>query len=178
MSWTIAHFEDLSVEDSTLALTLFPERMPVRWSVCGAVAEYIAAYLSPGEAHPELRNIANYVLNELVENAVKFSSGPEIQVAAALGAGTLVLRVTNHIAVARCESVRARLASLLDGDPTELMVARVEANAEAGPDSGSGLGYLTMMSDYSAQLAWHLEHPPGSPPRLITIARVPLRAKD
>ena len=42
----------------------------------------------------------------------------------------------------------------MTGDPAIMLIERIEANAE-NPDLGtSGLGLLTLMSDYSVQLGW------------------------
>jgi hypothetical protein len=34
------------------------------------------------------------------------------------------------------------------------MIERIEANAENSSSGGSGLGILTLMSDYSAEMGW------------------------
>ena len=39
------------------------------------------------------------------------------------------------------------------GDPGDLLIQRIEANA-AGTGSGSGLGILTLMNDYGVRLTW------------------------
>ncbi|MEK1850672.1 MAG: ATP-binding protein, partial [Phyllobacterium sp.] len=46
-----------------------------------------------------------------------------------------------------------------EGDPGELLIRRIEANAERVDMSGSGLGLLTLMSDYNARLAWVFSQP-------------------
>ena len=46
------------------------------------------------------------------------------------------------------------LGELTSRDPGDLMIERIEANAESGSDGGSGLGILTLMNDYSAEMGW------------------------
>ena len=42
-------------------------------------------------------------------------------------------------------------------DPGELLIERIEENAENANSSGSGLGLLTLMSDYGARLGWRFQ---------------------
>jgi hypothetical protein len=54
-----------------------------------------------------------------------------------------------------------RFGTLLDelacGDPGELLIERIEANAANENSNASGLGLLTLMNDYGARLGWQFD---------------------
>jgi hypothetical protein len=161
---------------AAVSLTLYPDSFPVRWSQASATADFVAGYLGAAPAcrgREGLRGSLGYVLNELVENAVKFSAPGPISVAAGVTGGEVVLLVQNPLSAARAAELRPRLEELCQGDPAELLVARVEANAEDPTAPVSGLGFLTMMTDYGARLGWRFE-PDGDGVRLSTMARLPI----
>jgi len=137
-----------------------------RWRNNGLSADFLADYLStffPGDDHAaaarqaELKSAISYVANELLENAMKFSYAPSqhaIGIAMYLEADAVSLYVTNSIdphAVAACQQTIARL---LTGDIDTLYMEQLTHNAASDSADGSGLGYLTMLHDYGAALAW------------------------
>ena len=89
---------------------------------------------------------------------------------------SLVFEVSNWISTAAANALRPRLRELIEGDAQEMLLQRVEENA-ANPEAGvSGLGFLTMITDYDAQLGWRLRAPEGEGERLQfhTMARLPI----
>jgi hypothetical protein len=64
------------------------------------------------------------------------------------------LKVLNDVDGDDVSEFQSLLANITVGDPKDLLIQRIEANA-ANPDmAGSGLGLLTLMSDYGARMAW------------------------
>jgi len=157
-----------------LVLTLHPNAFPVRWSQCSTTADFCTNYLGTRKHYEASRGAINYILNELIENAVKFSSGDTIQIVLGREGDDVVIVVNNHVAPESSEKLRKTLQALLVGDPLDLMMLRVEHNAENPDSDGSGLGFLTMMTDYETRVGWQLRQPAGTgqPPRLSTIARL------
>ena len=49
------------------------------------------------------------------------------------------------------------IQELLSSDPEELYVQQIEKSAEDENGEASGLGFLTMLNDYSAKLGWKFE---------------------
>ena len=89
----------------------------------------------------------------------------------------LVAVVSNQILATTVEGLREKFRGLVAGDPTEMLVARVEANA-VNPDAGvSGLGFLTMMADYGATLGWYFGAVEDNPQNVLlkTMARLQMR---
>ena len=171
--WTLGHVPAGDVVAPELVLTFFPRSFTVRWSLCSTTADFCADYLAELDVCRRSRDAINYVLNELVENAVKFSEGETITISLAIDADALVLVVANYVGDATARSLHTRLGELLADDPLELLMRRVEENAENPERESSGLGFLTMMTDYEALLGWRLSQgSDGSPPLLSTIARL------
>ncbi len=148
----------------------FPERMRVPWIQCAATASFVADELaaivdreSLGDGE-SIRTTVDYVLNELIENAVKFGIRGRVHVRAGLSDEGLCFEVGNEIDAAAVEPLAAVFTDLVNCDPMDAIVARVEANFEAetnnakeggsGASAGSGLGFLTMRSDHGAELGF------------------------
>ena len=139
------------------------------------VADYFSAFLPVDEDDPdgdrrikESKGAVSYVANELLENAMKFNDqkhnfkvkfgiyfledksqkNPEV---------TAVIYATNNVTPERVEKFQAFLAKLLASDPEELYVTQVEKSLEEENSEASGLGFLTMINDYSAKLGWKFE---------------------
>ncbi|MGK7896184.1 MAG: ATP-binding protein, partial [Xenococcus sp. (in: cyanobacteria)] len=55
------------------------------------------------------------------------------------------------------EKFQAFLTRLLACDPEELYITQVEQSLEEENSQASGLGFLTMINDYSAKLGWKFE---------------------
>jgi hypothetical protein len=162
--------------EPALALQFDLRRMPVRWALCAIIAdfysEYLVAQAESGAARPdaEQRHTISYVINELVENAVKFNSGPRIGVSVTRTPKGLVFTVRNGVKLADIDKVKASFTSLLAGEPGELLLRRIEQNAMGG-GGGSGIGYLTLMSDYGVKLGWRFEAD-ADEPGMITLSTV------
>ena len=176
-----------SLDDSFsehMSLTLYPDSFPVRWSLCNLTANFMAEYF--GELFPdadaddrllsreEISGAVGYVLNELVENAVKFNLNGDITVTVGLGREDLVCLVSNQVPNASVPGLRQKLLELTQEDPGELLRRQAEANFEDEQSSGSGLGYLIIMNDYGVSLGWKLDPITNSSYSLKTMARIPI----
>jgi hypothetical protein len=84
---------------------------------------------------------------------VKFRAGGEIVVEASIASNTFRTKVSNLVDKGTAEKFRHLLSEITIGDPSDLLIERIEAFA-TGSGSGSGLGLLTLMSDYGALFAW------------------------
>jgi hypothetical protein len=176
-----------SLDDSFsehMSLTLYPDSFAVRWSLCNLTANFMAEYF--GELFPEIdgedrlisrdevSGAIGYVLNELVENAVKFNQHGDITVTVGIGREDLVCLVSNQITNAAVPSLREKLLELTQEDPGELLRRQAEANAEDAENAGSGLGYLIIMNDYGVSLGWKLDPISVNSFSIKTMARIPI----
>lgn len=186
----ITHFPP---EQDSLELTFTPSSRPIkqRWKnnrlSAHFVADYFANFLPVDEDDPaqkqrikESKGAVSYVANELLENAIKFNDEsarykvkfgihfveePEDVLA--------VIFATNSVSLEGVDKLKGFIETLLSSDPSEMYVSQVEKSLEEDTEA-SGLGLLTMINDYSAELGWKLEMNPGDPPQMTvtTMAQI------
>ena len=165
-----------------LKIGFSPTSLPIqqRWRNNGLSADFLADYLStffPGDTHAaaerqaELKSTISYVANELLENAMKFSYAPAqhaIGLAMYLEPDAVSLYVTNSVDPHTVAAFQQAIERLLTEDIDTLYMAQLTHNAESDSAEGSGLGYLTMLHDYGAALAWQFA-PSLQDPDVITV---------
>lgn len=164
---------------SATHLRLCDGPLELSWHHCSSTAEFLGElFAEQGAAqrldYNEARHSIGYMVNELLENAVKFRAAGDILIDAWLEDGALQLTVRNRIDAATASRFQALLAELTARDPGDLLIERIEANAADPGSSGSGIGLLTLMSDYGAALGWRFGTDAGASVPLDTHARLSL----
>lgn len=176
--------EDLPESQEYLLLVFSPSSLPLkkRWRTNGLSADFLADYLTvffPGnENDPEakdqqekIQNIVSYIANELLENAMKFSdhsSTMPIKIELQLYLSKLVFLVTNSVRSDVMQNYQAFIQEAIASDPSEMLSHRLEQIAKDDTLKYSGLGLVTMITDYSAQLGWKFETI-SEIPELVTV---------
>ncbi len=175
------YIEELPNELDSLEMTFTPTKRSIRqrWSnnrlSAQFVADYFSAFLPTDEDDrdcdrriKERKSAVSYVANELLENAMKFSD-LECNLKVKFGIYFLqnikkedaevkvVLYATNSVTAQGVAKFQTFLTELLASDPEELYVMQVEKSLEDDDSEASGLGFLTMINDYSAKLGWNFE---------------------
>jgi hypothetical protein len=157
-----------------------------RWRNNGLSANFMADYLmvflpvSDDNAvaiarQEEIKSAISFIANELLENAMKFndySSLRPIVVQLQLFQDRVVLLVTNAIEPVTAEPFKALIQEIMTSDPSEMLIRQLEKNADAKTDSGVGL--LTMINDYGAQVGWKFELTQVNPEVITVTTRVQL----
>lgn len=185
----IEHFPP---DHDSLELTFTPNYRPIkqRWRSnrlsAHFVADYFSNFLPVDEDDPtyerrikESKGAVSYVANELLENAMKFNDETtsfKIRFGIHFVGNTDVAAVifaTNSVCAEGVDKFQAFIEELLSSDPGELYVRQIEKAAEDENSKASGLGFLTMMSDYSAKLGWRFE-PTQSDPKIIAVTTMAL----
>lgn len=146
-----------------------------RWKNKGLSADFISGYLQTffvgrrtqdqglinGETIPaHSRNATKYIANELLENAMKFSDESakySTRISFYLHEDSLIFYVANSISHENKEKFQHYIRKLLASDANALYIEQMEANALDPDSTASGLGFLSMICDYSAQLAWKFD---------------------
>ncbi len=154
-----------------LALKFYPTSKKVRqrWRTSGLSANFMSDYFAtfypggPNEAgidvQAEIKSAVSFIANELLENAMKFSDDSTIfptSITLHSDEEQILFIATNSLSKQRMEEFKVYLQMLTTSDPYELYIATIEKNAAEEGD-GSGLGFLTMINDYSAELGWKFE---------------------
>lgn len=148
--------------------------MVVQWRRCGVVADYIAEYLALSFEEPAYaQSVLSTVANELVENAVRFSSekARPIRVEARHRGEVVELLVSNLAAQQHVRGLETLFDDLARGDLTSVFRERVEAGTRGG------LGLLILAKDYGAVLVATLD-PEEAPDRTPVTIQVVLPTKE
>ncbi|MEP6668103.1 MAG: ATP-binding protein [Chthoniobacter sp.] len=159
------------------------EQLALKWAHCSICADFLSQWYSnvlsangfAGKLNDAGHGIS-YMANELIENAVKFRAGGDVDIVTGLAGHLFVLEIGNWIAEETSRTFQGLLEEITNGDPGELLIQRIEANA-AGESGGSGLGLLTLMNDYGAKISWCFEKKEsaaGAPVHLTTTAQLNL----
>lgn len=170
------HFIEKMPDNSEhLTIVFSPTSVPLkqRWRNNGLSADFIADYLQTffvgntvnhGEQciSQEIKQTAKYIANELLENAMKFSEQSvhyPTRISLYLSKEQLIFYVTNTVNAQSAENFKQLIKTILDSsDPQSLYLSKMEANAlDESEHARSGLGFLSMMCDYSTQLSWKFE---------------------
>lgn len=156
-----------------LILSFSPSSIPLRqrWRNNCLSADFLADYLSTfflssGDQQPdsnkqiEVKSAVSYIANELLENGMKYSTRMSpfpISIQIHLNPDLIIFQLTNSIPADETQRFQDYIKVLLNSDPCELYITRLEKNALE--DNGeSGLGLLTMLNDYDTKLGWKFEH--------------------
>lgn len=163
--------EVLSISNEFLVIGFSPTSIPLkqRWRNNGLSANFMADYvttffpkseddLKGTNRRSEVKSAVSFIANELLENAMKFSDSSlnqPISIQLYLKSDRLIFAVINSIARQSVELFQSYIHELMTSDPQELYISQIEQNIDS--DTQSGLGYLTMINDYSARLGWKFE---------------------
>jgi hypothetical protein len=106
----------------------------------------------------EAENSISFVLNELVENTAKYSNTGDksVQIYVRLLDNELLFDVSNFVDEKVAGSFIALAREIINGDPEELYMKRLEKNIE-DEKGDSGLGYLTLINDYKVTLGFKFD---------------------
>jgi hypothetical protein len=142
-------------------LTLRDGPLHLSWKHSGMTSDFIAdvmalPYAGSKSSHNQVHHDIGYLSNELIENAIKFRQPGAIIVEAGTSHGSFFMRVRNAIDSETSSRFKDLLHRIISRDPGELLLEQIETNAMSDT-SGSGLGLLTLLSDYNAKMAWEFE---------------------
>lgn len=147
------------MNESVSRVRLLDGPLEISWHHCATTSDFFAdlfalRFQSSRSDYKEVRHSVGYLVNELMENAVKFRAPGEIMVEASMDAESFKVKISNVVDGDTAAQFQSLLSEITVGDPAELLIQRLEANAADPEATGSGLGLLTLMSDYGARLAW------------------------
>lgn len=165
--------EELPGGQEGLTIVFSPTSVPLkqRWRNNGLSADFMADYFAtffPGseedatetDIKAEVKSAVSFIANELLENAMKFNdetSPHPISLRLQMDSDKLVFLATNSVNSKTIEKFQVFIEELMNSDPSELYIRQIEKNAEDETLDGSGLGFLTMMNDYPAEIGWKFQ---------------------
>ncbi|MGL6341557.1 MAG: DUF6272 family protein, partial [Waterburya sp.] len=152
--------EDLPSSQEYLILSFSPSSAPLqrKWRTNGLSADFIADYLSgflncedtnyDESKQLETKSAIGYIANELLENAMKYNnknSDAPISIQIHLIDNKIILQITNSVCQKGVEVLQERIQEIVDSDPYELYINKLECSAMEDTSTTSGLGFLTMI---------------------------------
>ena len=149
---------------STIEIRILPKDFNTEWQRCGQTADYLASYLAHHFEDFEMAmNVLSTVLNELIENSVKFSASQHewVSISASFSGKAVILEATNSATAEQLELFTAFVERLLSEDVEDLFLARIE-DSDFGVESGSGLGLITIKKDYLSGIGVRFQQRPIS----------------
>ena len=191
MIQTFGDFIELPASQEYLIIGFSPSSIPLkqRWRNNGLSADFMADYLAtffPGneddsstiERQAEIKSAVSYIANELLENAMKFNNETSeypINIKLQLESDGVIFSVVNSISPQAVDKFQAYIQQLLASDPSELYIQQLEKNAVEESCTDSGLGLLTMLTDYSAKIGWKFQTVHKDPEVIAVTTMVQLR---
>ncbi len=171
--------------EATTRLTLFDGPLELGWVHASATADFLGTFFADLGARAGLdgndaRHGISYLVNELVENAVKFRAADagDVVLETRLDGPAFELVLTNISAAETAARFQGIIEEIVSRDPGELLIERIEANAADDSSTGSSLGILTLMNDYGVRLNWTFQPDAGGTlVRVETYAALPLSEK-
>jgi hypothetical protein len=173
MTQIFGDFIEQPASQEYLIMGFSPSSVPLkqRWRNNGLSADFLADYLttffprnqddpSTIERQAEIKSAVSYIANELLENAMKFNdetSEYPIDIKLQLESDGVIFSVANSISPQAVDKFQAYIQQLLSSEPSELYLQRLEKNAADESCTNSGLGLLTMLTDYTAKLGWKFQ---------------------
>jgi hypothetical protein len=136
-----------------IELVLRPSELMRHWERCGLTADWIASYLvhdiESADRAPA-KNVLSTVINELVENAVKFTTNDEgIRIAAHHHGAFVRIETWNTTPEARARLLEETLEELARTTLDSLFARRV---ASGSGNETPGIGLLIIKRDYDGQI--------------------------
>lgn len=160
-------------------LTLLPRDLALYWQRCGLTADFGASFAS--FCFPEItktRNSLSFILNELVENAVKYSSEMcrRIKITLFEKEGSLFFEVENHITKEQQEIFEQEIQALERCEDIEEFYAQAMERSMTGDDSH--LGLVTILNDYNVGISFFFRNSKKKPSFRIVKIQVRINPKD
>lgn len=188
MPEVFGNFTDAGRSQEFLIISFSPHSLPDQdqWRNNSLSADFLADYwgtffpVQNKSSHPgrtEVRDAVSFIANELLENAVKFSHHPSahpVSIALYLSDNDLKFYVANSIDPRTVKRFQHTIRDLLTGDPDEMYIHQLEKNALDESDGDSCMGFLTMLNDYGARLAWKFETVHQNPEIIVVTTMVRL----
>jgi hypothetical protein len=175
-----------------LTLAFSPSSAPLRsrWRNNGLSADFLGDYVTTflpadgalpalGRRQNEVKHAVTYIANELLENAMKYHQ-PEVEIPIRihleLASDHIAVSVSNGASLVQAGRYKAFVEQLQEGDVDDLLMRQQEESARSS-ESMSGLGLLTMISDYEARLDWRFDLLPAQPESITVTTSAVLALK-
>lgn len=135
-----------------LSLSFVPLAVVSEWTRCGQTADFIARFFAHDYADADRAgNVLSTIVNELMENAVKFSHDKTIPAHLVVREypERMVIATSSNATESQATSFGETVTRLLHGDPETMFAEQIANPPEFG---GAGIGLIMLRKDYSASI--------------------------
>ncbi|MSR89198.1 MAG: hypothetical protein EXS67_06050 [Candidatus Margulisbacteria bacterium] len=157
-----------------LKLSFRPLDLMNKWQRCGLTADFISQFETIGQSHIRTKNVLSTAVNELLENAVKFSCDKTQHAHIHITSHETKIRieVTNHSDKQDADTLKKFLTVFFskDFDVNTFFIKQVEKGGNVGYGEGSQLGFYTLSHNYQSQLSARITKTESPEIYKITIA--------
>lgn len=139
---------------SELSVRFVPLDLVAHWRRCGLTADFLAHFVSYNFSNREAAlNVISTVLNELLENSVKFSldKARHVNLVISHYDDILAIETVNITDGENAEKLNDYVQKLVDADADRLFVEQIEHTANLEREA-SGVGLITLRKDYGATI--------------------------
>lgn len=148
--------EDKEKTESMVKISLFPNDLVSYWSRCGLTADFGASFYSFCFPNSNaIKNSLSFILNEIVENSVKYSFNKKSPINICLyeQKNDLVFEVENFLSKDQDSKFEDYIHYLQNvSDISEEYMNTITKNIDS--DEHSGLGLLTILNDFHLDMAF------------------------
>ncbi len=158
--------------DSSFSVRFLPLDMFDDWQRGSVLSDFMAGYFRHNFPQEEQFGLVSTVVNELVENAVKFTTNNSLPVDLTLkkAPGRMLIQASNTVPVNRCQPFMAVCRELFEKDLEELYLERIKQDTT--DHDASGLGLLLIRKDYSSRLSFEFRFDEDNSVRVTATAEL------
>ncbi|TGL73566.1 slr1658 superfamily regulator [Leptospira yasudae] len=141
--------------ESEFTLRLRPMDLRVQWKRCSLTADYVSNYCSFQETlDPDASNTISIVLNELIENAAKFSKDRKGEIFLDLKYYSEIIKIEikNSTDEASKNKLEKSISALISRNSDELYLSKLKDGE--GNEPNSGIGLLLLSKDFPVRLGF------------------------
>lgn len=139
--------------ENRFSISILPIDIFDHWDRCGDIADFVGTYFQYNFEETTSQNIISTVVNELIENAVKYSRNKSsmIQLEIRKRQNHILLRVSNFIPRNQRDHFVRVCSDLFQRDLEELYLEKLTLGQK--DRTFSGIGLILLKKDYEALLA-------------------------
>jgi len=153
------------INDVVLHVNVKAGEMHREWTKCGLISNFIASYVTLScHSEKSILNSLSVILNELIENAVKYyftNSDDTINILVSRKGDDVFLKVKNRTNAANYEILQEAARDLIDPDKANDKYFEKLRNIVPNQNS-SGIGLLMIISFFKVQMSFQLQNIEGT----------------
>lgn len=141
-----------------LNLAVYPDDVHNFWNRCGLIANFSSYYISMDfPQHKSVVNSLSMILNELLENAVKYSVNKEEAIGLIVYKvnDDIVVEVSNSINRDEYDRIEAIVSELIDNELVNQKYFEMMKNNALSHDK-SGIGLFTIINYFNVRLSFKI----------------------